>query len=946
MLFATQHKLTAEAVKYFDKVLATGDYYLGTEVKANWNGHTADILGLDKTRPVTRAQFKALLSGKHPITGKNLVQRMRKDRRPGTDFTLSVPKSYSVLWAINKDERLLELLKETVRETFEADIEPLVHRRVRDGDNVRTDNRKKTGNLVYADFAHLTSRPVNGVPCPHLHVHAFVANVTEDNGKFFAADNTEIMRQLPLWQASFDARLARKLETQLGLQVHRTTYTQSGRRKTGWEIKGISRATIEKFSRRTAQIEAYAKANGITSAEAKSLLGKRLREAKDSTLSLEELRKVWLARLSPQEREAFAALRAGEVGIKLASVESERLDKAADFALEHHLFRQSTVEKHKIVGTALEHGLTFSRQDVEAKLEERGVIQRSLTVDGAKRDFITTREVLEAEQAMISFARNGQGTRYALGSTDHIFKRAWLNDQQRDAINHVLRSRDTVSVVMGGAGVGKTSTMKEAAEAIEANNKQVFCFAPSTGAKDVLHEEGFKTAETVEHLIRNEKLHAEVSPGDVLWIDEASLLDVRSMTKIFGIAEARKARVVLSGDTRQHSSPRRGEAMRLLLSEAGLNAARIDKIQRQKGQYKQAVELISRGHEMVTPTHTGLEAGFDMLNKLGKIKELGNADRHKVLASHYLANRKRDQSTLVVAPTHAEGQNITNEIREQLKKAGAVGTKEWEVPQLRSLNMTEAEKGEATSYSPGQVVQFHQNAKGGFKRGDRYRVQLSNETDVMLVPVNGDAKPKPLPVAVPDRFEVYSEGTVRFSKGDKIRFSLGGLAKDGKRRVSNGRLDEISSFDRWGNIRLKSGMTISSTYAHLDMGYCITSHAAQGKTTKSAICAMGSQSLPAINAKQFYVTTSRGSEDVAIYVDDKKKVRRAIQEAGHQLSATELVQKAAKLEHKPAAAKKHRQRHAFLSRVREWWKTHRPGQGASVGQSIGLSPPSNPNLSR
>ena len=60
-------------------------------------------------------------------------------------------------------------------------------------------------------------------------------------------------------------------------------------------------------------------------------------------------------------------------------------------------------------------------------------------------------------------------------------------------------------------------------------------------------------------------------------------MDVRSMNAVFEIAKEQKARVVLSGDTRQHSSPRRGEAMRLLERESGLNVARVEAIQRQKG---------------------------------------------------------------------------------------------------------------------------------------------------------------------------------------------------------------------------------------------------------------------------------------------------------------------------------------------------------------------------
>ena len=58
------------------------------------------------------------------------------------------------------------------------DIEPLVCRRVRSGKHAASKQRTLTGNLVYADFLHKTSRPVDGAVDPHLHIHAFVINTT------------------------------------------------------------------------------------------------------------------------------------------------------------------------------------------------------------------------------------------------------------------------------------------------------------------------------------------------------------------------------------------------------------------------------------------------------------------------------------------------------------------------------------------------------------------------------------------------------------------------------------------------------------------------------------------------------------------------------------------------------------------------------------------------
>lgn len=954
MLNATQSKSISGAVKYFETVLTQGDYYLGTEVAANWQGKAAQLLGLDSSKRVTKKDFEALLRGLHPETGKKLTQRMRQDRRPGIDFTFSVPKSVSLAWALSGDERIIETLQEAVRETMEKDVEPLVHRRVRDGANANTTNRKQTGNFLYCGFLHKTSRPVDELVDPHLHVHAFALNLTIADERCFAAEYAEAMRQLPSLQAKFDSRLAKKLESELGYAVEKVAYKQSGRMKAGWELKGVDRSTIEKFSTRTKQIEEAAASEGITDAVEKSKLGKKTRQKKDSEMGVDQLRRSWLARLSPNEREIFIALRTGAIGNKSEQLEVDRIEAAVDFALEHHLFRQSTVEQHQIVGTALEHGLTLLPEEIEAALAKANVIARTKVIDGADRDFITTNNVLSAEGKMIAFARDSRGTRYAILSKTHVFQRDWLNQQQKNAVNHVLQSRDTVTGVTGGAGTGKTSLMKEAVEAIESQNKQVFTFAPSTGAREVLMEEGFENAQTVEHLLRNEKLQGTIQTGDVLWIDEAGLLDVRSMSGIFRIAQQQNARVVLSGDTRQHSSPRRGEALRLLETKAGLNVVRIEEIQRQKGRYKKAVSLIGQGHEIVDESKqlTGLVAGFDLLDRMGKIKEIEPEKRYEVLADQYISNSSNGKSALIVAPTHSEGEAVTEEIRERLRKAGAIGKKkqEKEFLQLRSLYFSDAQKHELSSYSEtGMVIQFHQNTKGGFKRGQRYRVNVTPDSQVLLSSFDGQSSDKPLPRDYPEHFEVYEENTIQFAKGDKVRFSLGGTAKDGKRRISNGRLDEIKGFDRRGNIILKSGITVDREYGHLDFGYVVTSHASQGKTTKLSIAAMGAQSLPAINAKQFYVTVSRGSEDVAIYVDDKARVRNAIQDAGRQLSATELMEVLSK----PKASSKiynQMEQRAFFDRIRNWWRSRViGGQRKTRRQSINpeiQQQHSSPQLSR
>jgi ATP-dependent exoDNAse (exonuclease V) alpha subunit len=541
---------------------------------------------------------------------------------------------------------------------------------------------------------------------------------------------------------------------------------------------------------------------------------------------------------------------------------------------------------------------------------------------------------------MIAFARDGRGTRKAIGSKEYVFDRDWLNESQKAAVMHVLQSHDTVTAVTGGAGTGKSSLMEEAADAIRSNGKEVFVFAPSTGAREVLTEKGFDNAQTVEHLLRNTKLHPKLQ-NQVMWIDESGLLDVRSMNGIFDIAAEQNCRVVLSGDTRQHASPRRGEAMRMLETEAGLNIARVEEIQRQKGRYKKAVELISLGHEVIDKKTglTGMLAGFDLLDQMGKIHEIAGEDRHAVLAETYLKTVAKNKSTLVIAPTHAEGRAVTEKIREELRERKLLSRKEVTVANLRSMNLTEAQKTVEANYQPDQdmVLQFHQNVKGGYKRGERYRVVAGGRNNALLQPLGGGPR-KPIPLEHPDRFEVYKEAEVGFAVGDKIRFTLGGTEVDGKRKIANGRLDEVAGFDANNNLELKSGLTVASDYGHLDLGYYVSSHAAQGKDRDVAIAAIGSKSMPAVNARQFYVSVSRGRKDVAIYVDDKAAVRRAIQDAGHQLSATQLVS-GASIE-RQRELERGRQQRKFIDRVRGWWQSNFPRQ-QKLGQKQGrtLSPP-------
>lgn len=853
MLRINQNTSSAGAKSYY----STADYYSeGQELTGHWRGAGAKRLGLSGV--VNRKEWNALCDNRDPATGKVLTPRQKENRRIGYDFNFHVPKSISIVYGLTKDERILDAFRESVNETMH-DMEAEMKTRVRTAG--KNDDRT-TGNMVWGEFVHTTARPVDGLPDPHLHAHCFVFNTTwdEKEQRWKAGQFADLKRDAPYFEAKFYSRFARRLEG-LGLPVERL--------KKGWELRDIPKSAIEKFSRRTALIEQEAKERGITDAAEKDQLGAKTREGKCKEINFDDLREYWRSRLTADESSAVQTV-AGRIGSAAIGEDRHVAVEAASRAVEHCLERSSVVPERKLLTEALKRSVGAAAPETV----ERAVNSQGLLV--AKRDgrrIATTQNVLIEEWAMIAFARDGRGTCRRLGPADYTFKREWLDEGQRKAVLHVLQSPDRVIVIRGAAGTGKTKMMQEAVEAIEASGKHVFTFAPSADAsRGVLRDDGFANADTVARLLKDERMQAEIR-GQVIWIDEAGLLGTKQLGQVFDLAGKLDARVVLSGDRKQHGSVERGAALRLLEQEAGLVPAEIRDIKRQSGDYKRAVEALSDGRT---------ETGFRQLDKLGWIREVRTTDRYKTLAADYVAALSQKKSALVVSPTHREGECITDEIRAALKRTGKLGDGERRLIILENRNLTEAERADVVNYDSDSVLVFHQNAKG-FIKGDRVAASAG-----------------PLPLTEAAKFQVFEPDVLPVAPGDVLRVTRNGKTADGLHRINNGELFTVRCFDDTGNlVVVKVGgekrkepaddWVISKDYGHLAHGYCVTSHASQGKTVDQVFVGISSASFPAASQEGFYVSCSRGCEKVTVYCDDKDALLDAVSRSDERVTATELV---------------------------------------------------------
>lgn len=844
MLRIIQNKHAAGAKSYYSH----GDYLSeGQELNGRWGGKGAALLGL--TGDVQKRDFDALCDNLHPVTGARLTARTDTDRTVGYDFNFHVPKGVSLAYAFTQDDRILDAFRASVQETMEeleAEAKTRVRTRGRDDERV-------TGNLCWAEFVHFTSRPVDGVPDPHLHAHCFTLNATFDaeEDRWKAGQFRDLKRDARYYEAACHARLAKRMN-ELGYATER--------RGKDWDLCAFPKSVTNKFSRRTQLIEQLAAEQDIHDPAEKGDLGAKTREKKQQEYTMSELRELWAARLNNDEASAVTKLGRGK---SVALVSDRDADsQALDHAIEHCFERNSVVAKKELLTTALRRGVgQVCVEGVKAQVAQKDVISGQYR----GRELITTRAVLAEEKSLLDFARQGRHRATPLNQQWRI-QREWLNAGQQAAVHHVLESRDRVVIVKGRAGTGKTSLMQEAVAGIEAGGQQVFTFAPSAEAsRGVLQSEGFANATTVAELLVNQDLQ-QACRGQVLWIDEAGLLGTRTLKRVFDLAEQNDCRVILSGDWKQHGSVERGAALRLLEQEAGLRPAIVSQNQRQESlEYRAIVDQIADGD---------LVSALERANQCGWIRELADGQRNTVIAHDYVASLRSRESVLVVCPTHAEGERVSRAIRHELKEHGLLGKEDRTIERLIPLHLTEAERRDAHSYSVGDVLVFHQNAPG-HRKGDRVTLEAAPDESIL---------------SQSQHFQVYHATTMPVAQGEMIRVTANGSTLDGQHRLNNGSLYQVKGFTEEGHLRLGNGWVVAAQFGMVAPGYVSTSHSSQGKTVDRVLIAEPTATFGAASAEQLYVSASRGRKGMRIYTDDRAALVAAVHQSTSRASASQLVE--------------------------------------------------------
>lgn len=175
--------------------------------------------------------------------------------------------------------------------------------------------------------------------------------------------------------------------------------------------------------------------------------------------------------------------------------------------------------------------------------------------------------------------------------------------EQRRAVQAAASGR--LTVVTGGPGVGKTTIVRAIVDVFERAKLEVRLAAPTGRAAKRLSQATGREATTIHRLLefdpRSMSFQRDVEEplaGDVVIVDEASMLDVPLAAALFAALPA-AARLVIVGDVNQLPSVGPGAFLRDLIASGAATTVRLGEIFRQAGESRIVVNAhrILRGEQ-------------------------------------------------------------------------------------------------------------------------------------------------------------------------------------------------------------------------------------------------------------------------------------------------------------------------------------------------------------
>ena len=653
-----------------------------------------------------------------------------------------------------------------------------------------------------------------------------------------------------------------------------------------FEIKGVSPELVKKFSKRHEEIDQKTrellerepeKADGNIAAIRENI-AHRERARKIRDIGLEKLQVLWDGQMTPQEKDSLRRLAVNRS--RSLPMQRNILPRKPSLGLRNICLNGGRSS------TSMSFGVTHSN------MPGAGIsVSRRFKSVTKRRDYlrfddypgkVSTREHLQREWEIVQTAKEGVGDCHSLVWHPQPVNSKW-DDEQRQALDALVSNTNRVSLFRGGAGTGKSFVLRELVEQVRNGGRKVIVLAPQRQQVVDMERAGFPSPATVASFLAKH----ELAEGAVVVVDEAGQIGGKQMLELIRLVKERNARLILSGDTRQHGAVEASDALLAIERHSGVRPVELHEIRRQDPalgqsedervqikQYRQAVKLAASGK---------LDESFERLDKMGAVMSCGLGDQADKLADEYLRLAEKDASVVVVSQTWTEVRRVNEQVRDKLKSKGLIGANDVTVQTLEKIDLTRAQKRDERFYPPDAVIVFNQKvreaeagAKG--KLGGIVKAGVLVEVDGRFITVADK---------VLDKITVCRPQETRIAENDRLHLKANRRLVSGT-HVTNGELVTVKSVRPDGTIKLADGRVLDSGYREFLPGYAVTSYGSQGKTVDYVLFS-DSMVKAATNAQQWYVSISRGRRGIRIFTPDKEQLRENIRRSGHRPLALEFA---------------------------------------------------------
>ncbi|MBG6218649.1 conjugative relaxase-like TrwC/TraI family protein [Arthrobacter sp. CAN_A6] len=598
----------------------------------------------------------------------------------GYDLVFSPAKSVSLLWALGGDEarKAVEAAhNEAIAETITFLEKNATYTR-RGAQGVRQIDVE--GGLVATQFRHYDSRAGD----PQLHDHVVVANKVQGaDGKWSSIDGRTLYKMNVAASETYNAKVIEKVCASLGVS---TVARSTGSGEPIYEVAGIDLDTIHRASSRRSDIagainrlegEFTDKHGYAPSDKQKIALAQQAtletRPEKKSARRLSELVEEWQKDYStgldggmgmPVGPALLAHVRSASPGAPAGpSIEDlnvheharqivhELSAKRAVWGRNHviaqtrrHLkesfpgqtITDETVEKvtRSVTGT---HSLQVTPDAITPRLREFLRADGSSQFQQADSALFTSHEVLNAEHRVLAAGQKTVIPAVSMERFDAVLARHTealatsgghpLSRGQIDLARAFATDEKLLTLGIGPAGTGKTTSLSLAADAVRDTGGRVIGLAPTAAAAAVMSGDLGADATTIDAFLaahRNQQQNQQdngagarssfINPafmlgaGDVIIVDEAGMVTTPKIADVVAVAARNGAVVRAIGDDRQLGAIGSGGALRLLNNEVG--AVRLEEVHRFRTEGESEASLALREPPAAgadTPFHWYLE---------------------------------------------------------------------------------------------------------------------------------------------------------------------------------------------------------------------------------------------------------------------------------------------------------------------------------------------------